>query len=66
MTKVDELRDQSTPELKALLQDKRKELFELKVKRNKEKKMENPHLHQVVKKDIARVLTLLRQRELAS
>lgn len=59
-------KDQSTPELTALLQDKRKELFELKVKRNKEKKMENPHLIKMTKKDIARILTLLRERELAS
>lgn len=66
MTKINVFKDQSTPELSALLQDKRKELFELKNKRNKEKKLDEGYLLTDLKKDIARILTLLRARELAS
>ena len=53
-------------ELEAMLRDKRNELFTLVNKREREKKIDNPQSIRVFKKDIARILTVLRQKELAN
>lgn len=64
--KGNELRDQTVHELEALLQDKHKELFEEQNKLQREKKTEKPHKRKELKKDIARIKTILREKELAS
>ncbi len=64
--KGSELRDQSVQELQALLGDKKSELFELKNKLQREKKADKPHDLKNLKKDIARIHTILREKELAS
>ena len=65
MVKAKEFRDQTTVELDALAADKRKELFELVVKFAREKKTSGTHTVRALKKDIARILTVLREKELA-
>lgn len=62
MTKASEYRDQSVDELKALLNDKRKEKFVALNMRQKEKKMDKPHVLRGLRRDIARVLTVLSQK----
>lgn len=64
MLKAKDLRDQSEVELNALLVDKRKELFEVLNKRAREKKIDNTKQPYTLRKDIARVLTVLKQKEL--
>lgn len=65
MAKAKEFRDQTVEELEALELDKRKELFEIINKRAREKKMDNPMKVRALKKDIARILTVRREKELA-
>lgn len=65
MVKAKELRDQTEVELEALAADKRKELFDLVVKFAREKKTGGTHAVRALKKDIARVLTVLREKEIA-
>jgi large subunit ribosomal protein L29 len=62
MLKAKDLRDNSPEELKALESEKRKELFDLVNRRAREKKMDDPSSLRVLKKDIARILTVLRER----
>jgi len=62
MTKASEFRDQSVDELKALLNDKRKEKFQALNMRQKEKKMDKPHVLKGLRKDVARILTVLSQK----
>lgn len=64
MTKAKELRKQSVVELDELLKNKRKELFEITNRFHMEKKADQPHLARAIRKDIARILTLLREVEL--
>lgn len=64
--KAVELRDQSVEELEALLEDLRKEVYELVNDVRKTKKNESPHLIKQKKKAIARVLTVLREKQMAS
>lgn len=66
MLKAKDLKDQSSDELIAQLAEKRSELFGLVNKRAREKKLENPGVLRVLKKDIARILTVLREKELAN
>lgn len=66
MQKANDFRDQSVPELEALLIEKRKEKFNLANKFQKEKKMDNPNALKDLKKDIARILTVLREKETQS
>ena len=65
MSKASAFRDQNVEELKALEQEKRKELFALVNKRARAKKIDKPQEVRVLKKDIARILTVLREKELA-
>jgi len=65
MTKAKEFRDQTPEELQAQAADKRKELFELVNKFAREKKNESPAKVRGLRKDIARIMTVLREKELA-
>jgi large subunit ribosomal protein L29 len=66
MLKAIELKDQTSEELSALLVETRKQLFELVNKRAREKKIDKPHSLITLRRDIARILTVLRQKELAN
>ncbi len=66
MAKAKELRDQSPEELKALYQDLSKEIFQLRNEMKITRKVEKPHLVRIKKKDRARALTILREKELAA
>lgn len=64
MVKAKELKDQSIDELKALYQDLSKELFQYRNEMKVTRKMEKPHLVRGKKKDRARVMTVLREKEM--
>lgn len=63
MTKAKELRNQSESELKALYQDLSREMFQLRNEMKLTRKMEKPHLVRMKKKDRARVMTILSEKE---
>lgn len=63
MTKAKELRNQSESELKALYQDLSREMFQLRNEMKITRKMEKPHLVRLKKKDRARVMTILSEKE---
>lgn len=64
VVKTEELRNQSVEELKALHRDACRSLFDLVNAVRSTKKSEKPHLIFHKKKDIARILTILREKEL--
>jgi large subunit ribosomal protein L29 len=66
MAKAKELRDQSPEELKAVYQDLSKELFQIRNEMKVTRKIEKSHLVNVKKKDRARVMTILREKEMAA
>lgn len=59
--KVKELRTKENAELNKILQDKKMELVELRFDW-KNKKLKNTNLIKETKKDIARILTILKER----
>ena len=61
--KANELRDKSTAELESQLTSLKKDLFFLRMQ-HATNQLDNPIKIQSVKKDIARVKTILREREL--
>ena len=61
--KANELRDKSTEELQAQLVSLKKVLFFLRMQ-HATNQLDNPLKIQTVKKDIARVKTIIREREL--
>ncbi len=61
--KASEVRDMTTEELESKLKDLKAELFNLRFQHSINQ-LENPMRIQVVKKDIARVKTILRENEL--
>lgn len=63
MSKASQFRDQTADELKGLLLDKQRERFQLKNQMQKEKKLDKPHLLKSTRKDIARILTVLSEKE---
>ena len=63
MMKANELRDKTTAELAAQLTSLKKDLFFLRMQ-HATNQLDNPLKIQSVKKDIARVKTILREREL--
>ena len=63
MAKVKEVRDFSDEELSVKLAEAKEELFNLRFQ-NVTGQLDNPHRLREVRKDIARVLTVMRQREL--
>jgi large subunit ribosomal protein L29 len=62
--KARELADLDADELAAKLDEAKDELFKLRFQ-NVTGQLDNPHRLREVRKDIARVLTVMRQRELA-
>ena len=64
MTKAKELREHSPEELKARYQDLSREVFQLRNEFKLTRKSESPHLLRAKKKDRARVMTILREKEL--
>ena len=61
--KINEIRDLSTAELEEKLQDSKKELFNLRFQKAVNQ-LENPKRITEVKKTIARILTVMNNREL--
>ena len=61
--KASELRELSIPELKEKLRELREELFNLRFQKSIHQ-LENPMRIRQVKRDIARVLTVIREKEL--
>ncbi len=61
--KASELRELSIPELKEKLRELREELFNLRFQKTIHQ-LENPMRIRQVKRDIARVLTVIREKEL--
>ncbi len=59
--KIEELRGLSEEELQDKLDELNKQLMELQFKRRSG--VEKPHLFKVVKKDIARIFTVLNQKQ---
>jgi large subunit ribosomal protein L29 len=64
MANAKELRDQTADELKAIYQDLSKELFLMRNEMKVTRKIEKAHLVRAKKKDRARVMTILREKEL--
>ncbi len=64
--KTKELRDQSPEELKAIYQDLSKELFELRNEIKVNQKNDKSHQLRAKRKDRARVMTILSEKELAA
>lgn len=62
--KKQNLRELSTDELKKQLQQKKEELVKMRFAAGAVKIMKNPAQYRKTKKDIARILTILREREL--
>ena len=60
--KITELRDLSTPELEEKLQESKQELFNLRFQ-NAINQLENPKRIGEVKKTVARILTIINERE---
>lgn len=63
MTTAKELRDQSVEELQVLHNELRKELFDARTVAKQRRQSEAPHNTRNVRRDIARVLTVLKQKE---
>ncbi len=66
MLKANELKNQSEEELAAGLIDLSKELFHLKNQFKLEKKLEKPHRLRELRRDRARILTVLSEKKRAS
>ena len=62
--KAKELRDMTTAELEAKLADLKKDLFVLRMQ-HATNQLDNPNKINVVKKDIARIKTIIREKETA-
>jgi large subunit ribosomal protein L29 len=66
MLKAQDIRDQTVEELKALVNDKRKELFNMINSLKIAHKLDKPHLVRETKKDIARLLTIINEKQQAT
>lgn len=66
MLKVKELRDLSIADLELMCQERRKKQFDLFNEHRKTQKQEKPHLVEQTKKEIARLLTIMREKQLAN
>jgi large subunit ribosomal protein L29 len=64
VVKTENFRSTSIEELQALHIDTKKALFELVNELKSTKKLDKPHLIRTKKKEIARILTVLREKEL--
>lgn len=65
MMKANEIREMTVEELNTKLSDLKKDLFNLRLQ-HATNQLDNPMQITVVKRDIARVNTVLRERELAA
>lgn len=63
MTKASNFRDMTIPELEHALVDLNKELYTLVNEMKLSKKLEKPHLLHAKKKDKARLLTILHEKQ---
>jgi large subunit ribosomal protein L29 len=63
MLKAKDLRDQSQEELQATINDTQKELYDLVGQFKLTNKMEKPHLLRQKRRDLARLLTVLRDKK---
>ncbi|MEX0599439.1 MAG: 50S ribosomal protein L29 [Rhodothermales bacterium] len=61
--KIDEIRELTDPQIRERMKELREELFKLRF-RSATMELENPGLLQTIRKDIARMNTILREREL--
>lgn len=59
MLDIKDLRKQSLPELKAMVQDLSKEIYDLKTELSIARKIDKPHLLRDKKRDRARVMTVI-------
>ena len=66
MTKASDLRDMAVPELELAVDDLNKEIFALINERSRTKKTDNPHLLREKKKQKARLLTILSEKQSAA
>ncbi|HIS74262.1 TPA: 50S ribosomal protein L29 [Candidatus Galligastranaerophilus intestinavium] len=62
--KLQEIKEKTVSELKDLIINSKKELFSLRMKHNKMNQLENPAQIRQTKRLIARLKTVLRQKEL--
>lgn len=58
-----EFRDQSIEDLESTIVESKKQLFELKCEKKQAKQLEKPHRLALLKKEIARMLTVLEQKK---
>lgn len=63
MSKASNLRDMAVPELEAMLNDVNKELFNLVNEMKRAKKLEKPHMLYFKKKEKARLLTIIHEKQ---
>jgi large subunit ribosomal protein L29 len=61
--KAEELRSKSIEELRKLAEDLRKKINQLMIDKSM-KKLSKPHLLKMTKKNLARVLTIIREKEI--
>lgn len=61
--KAQELRDKSVEELYALLDDTRSGLYHLVNEKKMSAKVEKPHLLKIMKKDVAKLLTIIKEKQ---
>lgn len=66
MVKANELRDKSLEELEAILLDTHKQLFEQKNAIQTTKDVSNSNSIRLLKKDVARLLTVMKEKEVVS
>lgn len=66
MLKAKDLRDKSVDELKAILLDTRKSLFEMTNEAQLSKDTTNRDKIYTMKKDVARLLTIIKEKDVAS
>ena len=64
MTKAADIRDLSDEEIRGQLEEKKEELFRLRF-RGATQQLENPSLIKSLRRDVARMRTILRERETA-
>ena len=62
--KLNEMREKSIEELKEEVLNQKKELFSLRMQHNKMKQLENPAQIKQVKRTIAQLKTIIRQKEM--
>ena len=63
MTKAREFRDQTLEELEVSYQEQKKKLFQVTHSLKYQKKNDKPHERKVIRKDIARILTIVTEKK---